>query len=321
MFTSNRLLWWAILRDLRRFFEHSPVAALQIHLQQFSTSRALRLCHPENPCRNRRCPHCSTPIATRARGDLRAFGRTHPHALFVVLSVKSAPTVEDAWDSLARARAEFLRSSWLSNRSVAVYRQTEITFGAEPHPHDNLLVWVDSEEDLAPLADAFRARWVDAAARAGTFAITPDVRPVRSMVDATRYVSKSLFTMGSSPGDVPGTSLERWAYLGDQDAGDRWLELENYFSTRRVVATRAGLLRTPRKPHKPRSGAVGGRPSLNLFDEYISLPPRASMRRHATMLGCSTATVANLKTESEGYLAWLATNTYTDLHGCRRVSL
>ena len=223
--------------------------ALQEFLWQQSQVRGLRLCSKQQPCHSAICPSCRGRRATKYRAGITPVADGYADVLEVVLSIRSQQNLADAWARMAEARIMFLENGWLTKKSDAWLRQTEVTHGPDGwHLHDNYLIFDHDPAVLEKLAALAVDRWIDCATRTGSVA-GQDGQHAR-LHHGTRqrvlYVTKGLMTQKGDPkttGHTPADLLALYQ-AGDADAADRWDELEVFvIGARRYWRAKGGKFR------------------------------------------------------------------------------
>ena len=152
----------------------------------------------------------------------------------------SMPKFSQAWEAQSSVVARFLANGWLTKRTSAWMRETEVTHSfAGWHIHTHWLLFLESDlrAELVPLMKAVPVRWIDSADREGVGA---DLRgqyisrcvDVRAQVN---YATKGLLTASKRPGQQTLANILADYQRGDADAADLWLDFASHFgkNTRR----------------------------------------------------------------------------------------
>lgn len=188
----------------------------------------------------RLCPWCSRRISAKSRRDSYEVASTHGVVLEVALTTASMPTLTEAWDAQHKTRTRFMANSWLSKKSEAWLRETELTVDeAGWHVHDHMLVFLDSDDrdDLADLGQAMISRWLDSAQRAGVRATAKGqhANVHHGTRERLRYNSKGIMRQKAERTEQDGFSAADVLamYVAGEVRGlEWWAELEAQFSKR-----------------------------------------------------------------------------------------
>ena len=234
---------------------------MQQHIFENSNHPKLKACG-YYPCGRRICPWCASRLAKAHRAEIRAYAAsTGLPALYIVVSVKSSPSIVAGLEALASTRAEFTSRGWLNRVSTSWFRFTELTRSPGAwHWHDNFVVFGHPEQ-LAVLDAEVEGRWLASASRVGAGAHAEGVH-VRSVYDSyslADYISKGLMRpahQGDNP--TPGDILH--ASTHNQDAADNWAQIEAMWMGRApslVSKSRAPRDRTPSQTPVEGQGKAG----------------------------------------------------------------
>jgi hypothetical protein len=257
-------------------------------LRENTSVKSMKLCAPHNRCKKKLCLTCSTRRASRDRAALRRYAASSGlSAIFVVLSLPSTPDLATGWQQLSDARARL--RPYLTSTSTSWHRYTELTLTDEGwHPHDNIVIF-GTDEQLDTIRRDLASRWSGRVY----------VKAVRDMHKVTAYATKGLMRPGTE-GATPKDLLTRWAEQGDADAADRWVELEAFFSSRRIILSSRS--RPPRgttttMTHRP------GRPrSVHLGDVYRLGGRGLTVAQRARILRGKERTIQYRRAELRPYL-------------------
>lgn len=158
----------------------------------------------------------------------------------------------EAWEEYHSVVSAFLGNSWLTKRTAAWVRQTEVTHSDVGwHVHSHWLLFFES--DKRPGAEALLTeiplRWVQLANAHGTEASlgAQQVTITRDVGKASNYATKGLLTRSKHVGKQTLEEILFEYQKGDADAAELWLEFAEFVNTkRRVWQASGGLFRADR---------------------------------------------------------------------------
>ena len=223
---------------------------LQDFIFQHSEIDALKYCSERNQCRRRFCPWCARRISKNTRYRLQPLAKEFREGIEWTSTTVSMTKFSEAWEAQRLVVARFLSNGWLTKRTTAWMRETEVTHSlAGWHIHTHWLLFLESDlrAELVPLVKAVPGRWIDSAGREGVGA---DLRGqyISRCVDVrgqVNYATKGLLTASRRSGHQTLANILADYQRGDANAAELWLDFAFHFgkNTRRNWRATGGSFR------------------------------------------------------------------------------
>ena len=209
-------------------------ADLQEFIFQNSTIDALRYCSDRNQCRRRFCCWCARRVSKKTRYRLQPLAQAFDTVITWTSTTVSAKAFPEAWEAQRVVTTRFLANGWLTKRTIAWMRETEVTHssaGWHVHTHWLLFPESDRQDELGRLMGLVPVRWIDSALQEGVGADLRGQKITRSndVRGAVEYVTKGLLTDSKRAGHQTLANILVDYQRGDADAAELWLEFESHF--------------------------------------------------------------------------------------------
>jgi hypothetical protein len=213
-------------------------AELQQFIFEYSEMKAMKHCSKHNPCMRRLCPWCARRVTDQTRRSVQPLALTYNEAIAWTSTTESFGSFEESWEAQRMVVARFLSNRWLTKRTSAWMRETEITHsGAGWHVHTHWLLFLETSrrEEAARILIDVPIRWCDAARQEGVAASLrgQDVKVHSDVRDSVRYATKGIMTASKRSGQRTLAEILADYQKGDADAADHWVEFAKFFTQKK----------------------------------------------------------------------------------------
>ena len=213
-------------------------AVLQQFIFEHSEMEAMKHCSKRNPCKRRFCPWCARRVTASTRRSVQPLALTYNQAIAWTSTTESFGTFDDGWEAQRTVVTQFLSNRWLTKRTSAWMRETEITHSAAGwHVHTHWLLFLETSRhaEVALLLNDVPNRWCDAARQKGVGASLrgQDVKVHSDVRGSVKYATKGIMTASKRDGHQTLAEILAEYQKGDADAADLWLEFAEFFAQKK----------------------------------------------------------------------------------------